>query len=248
MKNLKIRIMASAALFAVCMAALSGCSGISVPSGLTAAVSTKASESASAPEETTSQAPTKAAETSESAVESKSSAAKFTSDTVKAKLSALKASGKSAGTMFLGDSENEAVLDVVLAELGVDEELLKDNAERLVDCGGNDLWFLCFNDDVTNVTVYTGDDDKGQVLFTGENPGFIFIRCFSTGEVPSCNVRFTSTKTGNTTYYPFIVGDEIMLPNKNNVANMSEGIDSFIDVPEETDNTDNTDNTEEGEL
>lgn len=241
MKRFKVSILAFMAAFAV-IAPFSGCKAGQVPSGLTA----KALPSVSSSQTVTENSSAVTSEKEETAVSSvqKRTDVTFNADTYKEKKKAIKGDTYAIGTTYLGESQNEAALEVVLAELGVDEEFLKANPDRFVDCGGSDIWFLCFNDDVTSVSVVLGDEDDGKELFKSDNPGFIFIRCVSSGEIPACTVIVDGAKTGHTDYYPFMVGDQILLPNGGTVLNQSDGIDSYID---EFDGTENSEKTEEEE-
>lgn len=239
MKRFKISLLALMASFAA-ISQFSGCSAGKVASGLTAKASPSVSETQTAA--TASSAVTSETDETASTSVQKQAEVTFTADTYKGKKAAIKGDTYAIGTTYLGESQNEAALEVVLAELGVDEEFLKANPDRLVDCGGTDIWFLCFNDDVTRVSVIMGDEDDGNEIFKSENPGFIFIRCVSSGEIPACTVTVDGAKTGHTVYYPFMVGDQILLPNGGTVLNQSEGIDSYID---EYDGTNNTEETEE---
>ena len=242
MRSLKINMMAATALFAVCMTAFSGCSGIKAPSGLTAAASPSVSQTEKTKETTASEkqetSQTKASETAPKADVT------FTMETFNAKKAAVNGTGYAIGTTYLGESTNEAALEVVLPEMGIDEELLKSDTTNLIDCGGTDIWFLCFNEDVTSVSVVMGDEEDGEEIYKSDNPGYIFIRCVSAGEVPACTVKVNGTKTGYTAYYPFMIAGQILLPNGGTVLNQSEGYESFID---EIDDTDNSEGTEEEE-
>lgn len=231
---------ATAALTVLALGAsvLTGCSGVQIPSGLSAAAS---NPTTTAVETTAAVMPSSAKASGNSTSETaKTSDSTFTADTVTAKKKALEGTSYSAGTTYLAESENQAALEVVLSELGVAENVYNADASRLVDCGGTDIWFICFGDDVTSVRVVLGDEEDGKELYKADNPGYIFIRCFSTGEIPSCTVLITSQKTGETKYHPFLIGGDIVLPGNNAVMNQSEDMNSFIDVPEETNNSDET--------
>lgn len=234
---------ATAALTVLALGAsvITGCSGVQVPSGLTAAASnptttvtetTAVSSAASSKETGTGNAET-----------AKAPEVTFTADTVAAKKKALEGNAYAAGTTYLGESENQAALEVVLAELGVAENVYNADPSRLIDCGGTDIWFLCFSDDVTSVRVVLGDEEDGKELYKADNPGYIFIRCYSTGEIPSCTVLITA-KQSYTNYFPFLIGGDIVLPNGGTVMNQTEGMNSFIDIPEETNNSDETEEEE----
>lgn len=251
--NVKIsKIKAFAALTAmmVSTASLSGCTGLPIPAGtydagtqVTAATTIESSET-TAVQSTADTAATSASSSENKPTESRSSAV-FSAETVKAKTTALKneQSAVAIGTTYFGECENEAVLEVVLAELGVDEELLKDTS-RLIDCGGTDIWFLCFSDDVTSVKVLLGDDENGKEMYSAANPGYIFIRGFSSGEVPPCTVLTEGKETGKTTYYPYLIGGDIVIPGSGTVLNQSDGYNSYVDVPEETDESNDTEEEE----
>lgn len=242
MKITHLKLTAALTALAVGAAVLPGCSGLQVPSGLSAAATTSASQTETTVT-STSAAPSKASETAASATE-KQTESTFTTDTVNAKRKALEGNGYAAGTTYLGESQNQAALEVVLTELGVDEKVTGSDASRLIDCGGTDVWFICFSDDVTSVKVVLGDEEDGKELYKADNPGYIFIRCFSTGEVPSCTVIISGQKTGYTAYYPYIIGGDIVLPNGGTVMNQTEGMDSFIDIPDETGNSEETEEEE----
>ena len=240
MKSLKLRSTAALAAFAVGMTVISGCSGIKTPSGLTA----KAVASSSAYETTTAATAESTGETTQSkqSTEETKTDATFTKDTFNAKKAELIKSGNAVGVTYLGESENAATLEVVLSQMGVSEDLTGADASRLIDCGGTDIWFLCFSDDVTSVRIILGDEEDGPELLKTENPGYVFIRCVGSGEVPACTVITEGKNTGYTIYYPFMIGGQILLPNGGGVLNQSEGIESFID---EYDGTDNSETTEE---
>ena len=242
MNNSLIKLTAAIAVLSVGAAVLSGCSGFQVPSGLTAAATTSASQTETT-SESTAAAPTKTSGAGTSETEKKSEAT-FTSETINEKKKALAGTEYAAGTTYLGESGNQAALEVVLAELGVDEKVIASDTTRLIDCGGTDIWFICFSDDVTSVKVVLGDEEDGKELYKAENPGYIFIRCFSSGEIPSCTVIITGLKTGYTTYFPYLIGGDIVLPNGGTVMNQTEGMDSYIDVPDETNNSDETEEEE----
>ena len=246
----RMKILAVIAAFAVGMTAVSGCSGSSVRAGLTSITSTTASQS----ETTTSvtSAASRQTDKTEETAETSASAA-VTEDTVKTKRAALKTAEYTCafGTTYLGEIENQAAMEVVLAELGVDESLLKDPS-RLLDFGGSDIWMLCFSDDVKSLKVTVGEDENGngKELFKAEKgsiPDYLFIRCFSSGEMASCTVYAEGEVSGITVYYPVMIGGQIVIPNGGGVLNQSEGYETYIDVPGETDDTDNTDNKEEEE-
>lgn len=247
---LRMKIASILAAFAVGITAISGCSGLSVKAGLASASSASVSQSETTVAATSAVAKetNKTEETSES-----SSSGKITPDTVKNKRSSLKINEYTCaiGTTYLGESENQAAMEVVLAEMGVDESLLKDPA-RLLDFGGSDLWMLCISDDVNILKVTVGEDENGKELFKAEKgniPDYLFIRCFSSGEMSSCTVYAEGEVSGYTIYYPVMIGGQIVIPNGGGVLNQSEGYETYIDVddPGETDNSDSTDNTEEEE-
>lgn len=239
-----VRKIAASAAFAISLAAVSGCSGISVPSGLTAAAATTAVSVSETTAASTAKSVPKASETKETATKTGSEAT-FTTDVYNAKKKALKGDTYAIGTTYLGETTNSAALEIVLLELGVSEDLIKPAANRMIDCGGNEIWFLCFNDDVKSVKVIMGDDGEngaGQVLYESDKPDYIFIRCVSSGEIPACTVIVDGEKTGHTAYFPFLIGNQILLPNGGTVLNQSEDMDSFID---EYDGTENNGETEE---
>ena len=242
MNNAFIKLTAAIAALSVGAAVFSGCSGFQVPSGLTAAASTTSSQTETTVESTTA-APTKTSGAATSETEKKTEAT-FTSETVNEKKKALAGTEYAAGTTYLGESGNQAALEVVLAELGVDEKVTASDTTRLIDCGGTDIWFICFSDDVTSVKVVLGDEEDGKELYKAENPGYIFIRCFSSGEIPSCTVIINGQKTGHTTYFPYLIGGDIVLPNGGTVMNQTEGMDSYIDIPVETNSSDETEEEE----
>lgn len=231
----RLKILAVAAAFSVGMTAFCGCTGIKVPSGLTAAASTNPSVS----ETTTTaaiSASSKATKQSEETSES-SSGVKYSADTIKAKRAALKGGeyDYACGITYLGESENQAAMEVVLTELGVSEDLLKDST-RFIDCGGSDLWLICISDDIDNLKITMGEDENGKELYKaakGSIPEYIFIRCFSSGEMASCTVFMEGEKTGDTTYFPIMIGEQIVIPNGGTVINQSEGYETYIDVPGE---------------
>ena len=244
----RMKILAVIAAFAVGMTAVSGCSGLSVSAGLTSASSTTASQSetTAAATSATSRETVKTEETTES-----SAAAAVSADTVKAKRAALKTAEYTCafGTTYLGESENQAAMEVVLAELGVDESLLKDPS-RLLDFGGSDIWMLCFSDDVKLLKVTVGEDENGKELFKAEKgdiPDYLFIRCFSSGEMASCTVYAEGEVSGITVYYPVMIGGQIVIPNGGGVLNQSEGYETYIDVPGEAEDNENNENKEEEE-
>lgn len=249
-KTLKIKAFAALIAITVSSAALSGCTGLPISAAasgsmtqMTSAPVTEASETSAEQSETGTEG-TSASSPETKATESRSSAT-FTAETVKTKTAALK-SGQGTvaiGTTYFGESENEAALEVVLAQLGVDEELLKDTG-RLIDCGGTDIWFLCFSDDITSVKVLLGDDENGKEMYSASNPGYIFIRGFSSGEVPPCTVLTEGRETGKTTYYPYLIGGDIVIPGSGTVLNQSDGYNSYVDVPEETDDNNETEEEE----
>ena len=240
----KVKMTAALAAFAVGMTVFSGCSNFQTPSGLTAMAA-----STSEKQETTATSATAAskAETSQtkSTFEEQKTEATFTKDTFNAKKAEVNKTANSIGTTYLGESENAAAFEVVLAQMGVSEDLTESDPARLIDCGGTDIWFLCFGDNVTNVTVILGDEEGGPELYKAENPGYIFIRCVGSGEVPACTVKVTTNGSDPITYYPFMIGGQILLPNKGGVLNQSEGIESFID---EYDGTDNGETADEEEM
>ena len=43
------------------------------------------------------------------------------------------------GTTYLGESENAAALEVVLAQMGVSEDLIGSDSTHIIDCGGTDI-------------------------------------------------------------------------------------------------------------
>jgi len=236
------RLMAAFAALSLGTAFISGCSALQAPSGLSAAASTSAKQTETTAV-TTSEESTKATQTKVEETE-KQSEASFTMDTVNEKKKDIEGTAYAAGTTYLGESQNRAALEVVLAEFGVDEKVIGSDESRLIDCGGTDVWFICFNSDVTSVKVVLGDEEDGKELYKADNPGYIFIRCYSMGEVPSCTVIVSGQKTGYTTYYPYLIGGDIVLPNGGTVMNQTEGVNSFIDVPEETNNSDETEEEE----
>jgi hypothetical protein len=237
MKRFKTKTLALTAAFAV-VTAFSGCKAGRIPSGLTANA-TPSSSAAQTTAEASSAASPETQQTKASSEDSKLEET-FNADSYNKKREAIKGNTYAIGTTYLGESQNEAALEVVLAEMGVDEGFLKSNPGGLVDCGGTDIWFLCFNEEVTSVTVVMGDEDDGKEIFKSANPGFIFIRCVSAGEVPACTVIVDGPKTGHTAYYPFMVADQILLPNGGTVLNQSEGIDSYIDEYEDPNNSGGT--------
>ena len=243
MRMIKAKITAALAAFAVSMTVFSGCSNFQTPSGLTAMAASSTAQQTT----TTSEASERKAETSQtkSTFEEQKTEATFTADTYNAKKAEVNKTSNSIGTTYLGESENAAAFEVVLAQMGVSEDLTESDPARLIDCGGTDIWFLCFGDNVTNVTVVLGDEADGPELYKADNPGYIFIRCVGSGEVPACTVKVTTTGTDPITYYPFMIGGQILLPNKGGVLNQSEGIESFID---EYDGTDNSETTDEEEM
>ena len=243
MRMSKIKITAALAAFAVSMTVFSGCSNFQTPSGLTAmAASTTAQQTTTSSETTKSKSETSQ---TKSTFEEQKTEATFTRDTYNAKKAEVNKTANSIGTTYLGESENAAAFEVVLAQMGVSEDLTESDPNLLIDCGGTDIWFLCFGDNVTNVTVLLGDEADGKELFMSGNPGYLFIRCVGSGEVPACTVKVTTNGSDPITYYPFMIGGEILLPNKGGVLNQSEGIDSFID---EYDGTDNGETTDEEEM
>ena len=234
------------AAVSVGMTAICGCAGVKAASGLTAAASTKPSVSETTAAAVTSKATSETKQT-EGTAES-NSGVKYSAETVKSKKAALKGGeyDYACGITYLGESENQATMDVVLAELGVSEELLKDSS-RFIDCGGSDIWMLCISDDINSLKVTLGEDEDGKELYKAEKgsiPDYIFIRCFSSGEMASCTVKMEGAKTGETTYFPIMIGDEIVIPNGGTVLNQSEGYDTYIDVPGETDNSEGTEEEE----
>lgn len=240
MRSAKLKMTAVLAALAVSMTSAAGCSQLGTTSGLTA----KVASSSEAGETTASSAISESkAETSQTKQTSEEKTdATFTKETFNAKKAELGKTPNAIGTTYLGESENAAALEVVLAQMGVSEDLIGSDSTHIIDCGGTDIWFLCFSDDVTGVRVILGDELDGPELFKGENPGYLFIRCVGSGEVPACTVETTGTNSGVTIYYPFMIGDQILLPNGGGVLNQSEGIESFTD---EYDGTDNSENTEE---
>lgn len=246
MKTSMIKAFAAVVALTVSTAALSGCTGLPIPAGTSGTGTQAASAPATVASETTvEQSAADTAGTTASSSETKAtsgkSSATFTAETIKTKTAALKG-GKAAvaiGTTYFGESENEAAMEVVLAQLGVDEELLKDTG-RLIDCGGTDIWFLCFSNDVTSVKVFMGDNEDGKEVYSASNPGYVFIRGFSSGEVPPCTVLTEGKATGITIYFPFLIGGDIVIPGSGTVLNQSDGYNSYIDVPEETDTTNET--------
>ena len=232
------RLIAAFAVLSVSAAFISGCSGMQVPSGLSAAASTSAKQSETTSETSVSES-SKATQAKTEATE-KTVDTTFTQETVNEKKKDIEGTAYAAGTTYLGESQNRAALEVVLAEFGVDEKVIGSDETHLIDCGGTDIWFICFSSDVTSVKVVLGDEEDGKELYKADNPGYIFIRCYSMGEVPSCTVIITGQKTGYTTYYPYLIGGDIVLPNGGTVMNQTEGVGSFIDVPDETNNSDET--------
>ena len=237
MFRFKERLVAAVTAASV-IAVFSGCSGMKVPSGLTAYASSPSERTEAASESTQASTDvTTVSNETKASSESRKTETTFTMDSYKAKRAAVNGTEYAIGTTYLGESENEAALEVVLAQMGISEELIGTDGKHLIDCGGNDIWFLCFSEDVTSVSVVLGDEEDGQELFKSDNPGYVFIRCVASGEVPACTVKVTGTKTGYTAYYPFMIGDKILLPNGGTVLNQSEGIDTFIDVDDNTDNS-----------
>lgn len=241
MKRFKAKTLVLTAAFAV-TAAFSGCKAGNIPSGLTANAK-PSSASSQTTADVTSATISETQQTKSTSGDNRPSV-DFNAETYKTKKEAIKGDTYAIGTTYLGESQNEAALEVVLVEMGVDESFLKENPDRLVDCGGTDIWFLCFNEDVTGVTVVVGDEDDGKPIFKAGNPGFIFIRCESSGEVPACTVIVDGAKTGHTEYFPFMVADQILLPNGGTVMNQSEGIETFID---DVDDSNTSEGTEEEE-
>ena len=242
MNNSVKKILSAVAGLSIGAAVLSGCSGFQVPEGLTAAATTSVSQTETTAESTAAASSKPSA--TDASEQQKQTEASFTADTVNAKIKSLEGTAYAAGTTYLGESENQAALEVVLTELGVDEKVYAADPSRLIDCGGSDIWFICFSDDVTSVKVVLGDEEDGKELYKAENPGYIFIRCYSSGEVPSCTVIISGRKTGYTVFFPYIIGGDIVLPNGGTVMNQTEGMDSYIDIPDETDNSDETEEEE----
>ncbi len=242
----KLRLIALIAAFSAGMSAFCGCTGIQVPAGLSAAASTNASVSETTTTAATSAAKSEAKQTEETTAGA--AAVKIGADTVKTKRAALKGGeyDYACGITYLGESENQAAMEVVLAELGVSEELLKDSP-RFIDCGGSDLWLICISDDIDNLKVTMGEDENGKELYKaskGSIPEYIFIRCFSSGEMASCTVFMEGEKTGETTYFPIMIGDQIVVPNGGTVINQSEGYETYIDVPNEAADSEETEEEE----
>ena len=230
MKSLKVKTIAAIAAFAVSIASMCGCAQIQ-----TSGISATSSSTAATQNETASESSTKA--TSQTSLEETDTTSgqkeiTFTRDICNAKLKALEGTSYAIGTTYLGELENEAALEVVLAQMGVDEELFRANPERVIDCGGTEIWFLCFNSDVTKVSVVMGDDENGQELYKLGNPDYIFIRCVSSGEIPACTVVVDGPKTGHTAYYPYMIEEQILLPNGGTVLNQTEGIEGYVDIDE----------------
>lgn len=217
---------------AVGTAAVSGCSGLSAKAAVTSASTTFASQS----ETTAASASETSGETKQSAETSESkTVVKISKDTVSKKRTELMKGEYicGIGTSYLGESENQAAMEVVLAEMGVDEELLKDTS-RFIDCGGSDLWLLCISDDVVSFKITVGEDEDGKELFKAEKgniPDYIFIRCFASGEMSSCTVTAEGKESGHLVYYPIMIGEQIPIPNGGGVLNQSEGYETYIDVP-----------------
>lgn len=231
----RLRFIAIIAAFSAGMSAFCGCTGIQVPAGLSAAASTNATVS-----ETTTAASTSSVSRETKQTEETTAGAaevKIGADTIKTKRAALKGGeyDYACGITYLGESENQAAMEVVLTELGVSEDLLKDQT-RFIDCGGSDLWLICISDDIDTLKVTMGEDENGKELYMaakGSIPEYIFIRCFSSGEMASCTVFMEGEKTGETTYFPIMIGDQIVVPNGGTVINQSEGYETYIDVPNE---------------
>ena len=238
MKSLKVQTIAVIAAFAVCIAAVYGCAQIQT-SGISATSSSATTQGVTAAE-STSKASSQSSQDQTDAT-SGNQQVTFTREICDAKIKALEGTPYAIGTTYLGELENDAALEVVLVQMGVDEELFKSNPERVIDCGGNEIWFLCFNSDVTKVSVVMGDDENGQELYKLGNPDYVFIRCVSSGEIPACTVVVDGPKTGHTAYYPFMIADQILLPNGGTVLNQTEGMEGYID----TDDTDKSEETEE---
>jgi hypothetical protein len=51
-------------------------------------------------------------------------------------------------------------------------------------------------------------------------------------------------KTGETTYFPIMIGDQIVVPNGGTVINQSEGYETYIDVPNEAADSEETEEEE----
>ena len=241
MKSLRIKTLAAMAALTVSMASVSGCMAVQA-SGISATSSSAATKQETVTETTASAAPKATSATTET--EAGQNEITFTIETINAKKKALEGSNYAAGTTYIGESQNQAAMEVVLAELGVDESVINSATTRMIDCGGTDIWFICFSDDVTSVEVVLGDEIGGKELYKADNPGYIFIRCFSTGEIPPCTVLITGRTTGQTAYFPFFIGGDIVLPNGGTVMNQTKDINSFIDIPEETDNSEETEEEE----
>ena len=241
MKSLRIKTLAAMAALAVSMSAVSGCAAVQA-SGISATSSSVATKQETVTETTASAAPKVTSETTET--EAGKTEISFTKETFNSKKKAVEGTDYALGTTYLGELDNDAAMEVVLAQMGVDEDIFKSNPEKLIDCGGNEIWFLCFNSDVTSVKVVMGDEEDGQELYKAENPGYLFIRCVSSGEIPACTVIVDGPKTGHTAYYPYMIEDQILLPNGGTVLNQSEGIEGYTD---DNNNTDNSEETEEEE-
>lgn len=239
MKSLKVKTIAVFAAFAVSMAAMCGCAQIQT-SGISATSSSVAPTQSESSSENTTKATSEASQEQTDATSGQKEIT-FTRDICNTKLKALEGTSYAIGTTYLGELENEAALEVVLAQMGVDEELFRSNPERVIDCGGTEIWFLCFNSDVTKVSIVMGDDENGQELYKLGNPDYIFIRCVSSGEIPACTVVVDGPKTGHTAYYPYMIEEQILLPNGGTVLNQTEGIEGYIDDGE----TDKNKDTEE---
>ena len=247
---LKTKISGILMSVAVGVTALSGCAGLPVNAGLTSASSSAV---------LTSESETTAAVTSEATGETKQTVEPseneatepITKETIKAKIAALKTGEHTfaLGVTYLGESENQAVMEVVLAEMGVDEELLKDTS-RFIDCSGSDLWLICISDDVNALKVTVGEDENGNELYKAEKgkiPDYIFVRCFSSGEMSSCTVCAEGKVTGNTAYFPIMIAEQIVVPNGGTVVNQTKGYETYIDVPGEPDDSNEPENTDETE-
>jgi len=241
MKSQKIKTIAAFAALTVGMTGLAGCNAVHA-SGISA-VPSSAATSQETTVESTSQATAKASQSQTEATQSQAENS-FNMDVVNAKKKAVEGTAYALGTTYLGELANDAAMEVVLAQMGVDEALFKSNPEKLIDCGGTEIWFLVFNSDVTSVRVVMGDEEDGQELYKAENPGYIFIRCVSSGEIPACTVIVDGPKTGHTAYYPYMIEDQILLPNGGTVLNQSEGIEGYTD---DNNNTNNSEETEEEE-
>jgi len=237
MKSIKIKTLAAIAALAVSMTAVSGCASVQA-SGISATVSSAATKQETVTASTAKAAPKATSATTET--EAGKTEITFTMDTFNSKKKAVEGTAYALGTTYLGELDNAAAMEVVLTQMGVDEELFKSNPEKLIDCGGTEIWFLCFNSDVTSVKVVMGDEEDGQELFKSDNPGYLFIRCVSSGEIPACTVVTDGPKTGHTAYFPFMIEDQILLPNGGTVLNQTEGIEGFIDDYENPDTSNET--------